>query len=375
MQQERRGLSGLADSKYLLSILDSMGASFYVIDVYGNYVAMNELATREICGGLNAEVVNKNVWYNCRLAMTQNKRIISEEFSSGKWWFTIKQPLCDENKCVGVMVLGFDITNQKRALDKCIQFAQEKIQLAQEHTNNLQMFTHSLLQGLSGAFGGVKHRVDSLQFGLPLLRDIAIGMKVTKGRRNLLLNMTDTIGLVKKAVDSVSQLCETTKVNLRVAQIQKEQFKLSSIADALYTAIRDYPFGVGENRLLHCDFRNDFYFNGVNVYVIQVFVNLLKNAYAAIKRANKGEIFINFVDGEENTQEPPLWHKVVVRDTALGITPEVMLKLFKPYTEANGGIGLGLAFCKMVMRTFGGEITCDSQLGKYTEFTLWFPVG
>ncbi|KAB2836175.1 MAG: ATP-binding protein, partial [Caedimonadaceae bacterium] len=35
--------------------------------------------------------------------------------------------------------------------------------------------------------------------------------------------------------------------------------------------------------------------------------------------------------------------------------------------------GIGLAFCKSVMKSLGGDITCTSQYGEYTEFILTFP--
>src|SRR5690606_35853171 len=35
--------------------------------------------------------------------------------------------------------------------------------------------------------------------------------------------------------------------------------------------------------------------------------------------------------------------------------------------------GLGLAFCKRTMLAFGGDIICESELEKYTRFTLLFP--
>ena len=48
---------------------------------------------------------------------------------------------------------------------------------------------------------------------------------------------------------------------------------------------------------------------------------------------------------------------------------------FQPFGSVGkaGGTGLGLAYCRRVMRAFGGEIECESVLGEYTQFTLRFP--
>jgi len=49
-------------------------------------------------------------------------------------------------------------------------------------------------------------------------------------------------------------------------------------------------------------------------------------------------------------------------------------KIFTHFsTTRKGGSGMGLAFCKMVMQEYGGDITCESELGKYTRFILTFP--
>jgi signal transduction histidine kinase len=60
----------------------------------------------------------------------------------------------------------------------------------------------------------------------------------------------------------------------------------------------------------------------------------------------------------------------------MGIRHEVLPKLFEKFyttTYRGTGLGLGLAFCKMVMNGFGGSISCASEWGQYTTFKLIFP--
>jgi len=44
------------------------------------------------------------------------------------------------------------------------------------------------------------------------------------------------------------------------------------------------------------------------------------------------------------------------------------------FSSTHHGSGIGLAFCKLVMQAYGGNITCQSQQGEFTEFVLSFPV-
>jgi len=69
-------------------------------------------------------------------------------------------------------------------------------------------------------------------------------------------------------------------------------------------------------------------------------------------------------------------HAIIVEDTGTGILPQNLKRIFERFyttTESGHGSGIGLSFCKMVMDGLGGSITCESEFGVYTRFTLLFP--
>ncbi|MBN1764380.1 MAG: hypothetical protein JW860_03905 [Sedimentisphaerales bacterium] len=64
---------------------------------------------------------------------------------------------------------------------------------------------------------------------------------------------------------------------------------------------------------------------------------------------------------------------VEVTDTGSGIRPEHLDKIFEPFftTRQNeGGTGLGLALCRMLISEMGGDIEVESQLGEGTTFRI-----
>ena len=148
-----------------------------------------------------------------------------------------------------------------------------------------------------------------------------------------------------------------------------EGFERYSIAKNVQEAIEQYPFVAYEKSLVVV-MKGDFKYVGSPVLTSHILYKLFKNAFRAIKNANKGNITIKFKTGVK-------YNELIFRDTATGIPAEFLPKMFKLFenkTTTQNSMGLGLAFCKMTMQSYGGDITCDSVEGEYTEFVLRFPV-
>ncbi len=100
----------------------------------------------------------------------------------------------------------------------------------------------------------------------------------------------------------------------------------------------------------------------------QVFLNLLANASQAI--AGKGQIIIKtFSDGEIVT--------ISIRDTGIGMTPEVKKHIFEPFftTKPVGeGTGLGLPITYGIIEAHDGNVEIYSEPGKGSEFVITLPV-
>tara|TARA_B100000900_G_scaffold276711_1_gene236591 strand:+ start:1718 stop:6598 length:4881 start_codon:yes stop_codon:yes gene_type:complete len=105
----------------------------------------------------------------------------------------------------------------------------------------------------------------------------------------------------------------------------------------------------------------------------QILLNLLSNA---TKFTKDGEINILVGDNPEN--DSILDFKVT--DSGIGMTPDQVAKVFKPFTQADekttrkfGGTGLGLTITKMFAEMMGGNIQLSSVINKGTTFTVSIP--
>jgi signal transduction histidine kinase len=67
-------------------------------------------------------------------------------------------------------------------------------------------------------------------------------------------------------------------------------------------------------------------------------------------------------------------------DTGIGISPENLQKLFKPFVQVDSrlsrqyeGTGLGLALVKKLVELHGGSVEVQSEVGVGSRFTFILP--
>jgi hypothetical protein len=105
----------------------------------------------------------------------------------------------------------------------------------------------------------------------------------------------------------------------------------------------------------------------------QVLWNLLKNAIKFTPEG--GTVTVTTASHEDNRCV------VRVRDTGLGIAPEVLPRIFNAFEQGHdritrqfGGMGLGLAISKALVELHGGTIRAESEgVGLGTTFEITWP--
>ena len=96
----------------------------------------------------------------------------------------------------------------------------------------------------------------------------------------------------------------------------------------------------------------------------RVLINLLKNAEQSIPEGRQGVIRITVRKKEGKVE-------IRIRDNGQGIPENLREKIFQPnFTTKSSGMGLGLAICKRIIESMGGEIGFVSEVGVGTEFFI-----
>jgi two-component system nitrogen regulation sensor histidine kinase GlnL len=115
--------------------------------------------------------------------------------------------------------------------------------------------------------------------------------------------------------------------------------------------------------------------------LVQVFLNLVKNAAEALERTPKPEIRFQTafrpgikisVSGVLDRISLPL--EITIEDNGPGVPPDILPILFDPFvTTKSNGSGLGLALVAKVVGDHGGVVDCDSRPGR-TRFRILLPI-
>lgn len=102
----------------------------------------------------------------------------------------------------------------------------------------------------------------------------------------------------------------------------------------------------------------------------QVLTNLMANA---IKFTEKGEVVVQALTNIQDTGHAAV--HLSVKDTGIGISPEIRNHLFRPFSQADGsttrkygGTGLGLAISSKLVSHMGGTLEVESEPHKGSNF-------
>ena len=177
----------------------------------------------------------------------------------------------------------------------------------------------------------------------------------------------------------INDILDFSKIEARQLEMEQIPFRLDTILANVTDIVQQK---VNQKRLqLRVATEGDVALDlvGDQHRLSQILVNLLNNA---VKFTETGGVSL------ETTLQKRLPGRVklkfTVRDTGIGISDELLKKLFQPFTQADGsttrrfgGTGLGLSISKQLVQLMDGEIWCESrsEQGSTFCFTAWFGAG
>ena len=180
--------------------------------------------------------------------------------------------------------------------------------------------------------------------------------------------------LLETIFRNAKRLSRLTEDILDVTKIESQSLKLHkqncNLKDIIVNVFEDYNIKKRQqkniNLLYHCN--EDIIIEADKMRLTQVISNLLNNS---IKFTKEGEISVN-VERDDIAQ----LIIVSVRDTGLGIDPEILPRLFTKFASRSfEGTGLGLYISKSIIEAHGGRIWTQNNDGnKGATFSFSLPL-
>ncbi|PIG30907.1 PAS domain S-box-containing protein [Janthinobacterium sp. 35] len=174
----------------------------------------------------------------------------------------------------------------------------------------------------------------------------------------------------------INDVLDVSKIEAGHMSIERAPFRLAEviekIAASMGVAAHDKPIAVrigplpdGVDQVL-----------GDALRLEQVLVNLTSNA---IKFTAQGTV--ELLSALESRDGNAAVLRFSVRDTGIGIAPEVQETIFSAFSQADtsttrrfGGTGLGLTICRQLVSLMGGSLHLQSRQGQGSEFSFTVPL-
>lgn len=385
--------------------LKLLPGSIYLKDIKGVYLGCNKFQAEMAGFDSPSDIIGKTdydlPWKNDADVITANdKKImrngIAEELIEKAILFdnteiimqSIKAPLCDNyGKVIGIVGVSLDITARKQAEERELKALAElaasetKRKMAEEEVKRAVMvLAGSIAHDLRTPLFCLRSDNHMLENCLPILlkyyhaakeAGLEIGIEPTRNvvkwieeqLPNLPHNNEQIIAGMHTFIDDN---LKAIKVSTSGGLLKEDLVECKSYKE-IDNALKSYPFKEGEKELIQYDRTYYFNFMGNPILFMRIIFNLLNNSFYQINKNGKGEIFIS-------SEEHPEFNIIRFKDTGGGASNEIAGHIFEGYkTTKEQGTGVGLAFCNLTMRSFGGDMTCHSVDGDYIEFVLTFP--
>lgn len=289
-------------------------------------------------------------------------RIISKD-GDVRWVYEAIQNLCD-NSGKPIMLQGaiYDVTDRKRAEEE-----KERLedQLQQAHK----------MEALGTLAGAIAHEFNNIlwiiigntELALYQIHDRHSAQNTLEGVLKACLRAEDVV----KQILTFSRQSEVKKRPLQISLVVEEGLKL--LEASLPTTIKISQ----KIECSSCIVLTD------PTQIHQVLIDLCVNATHAMRE--KGgvlEVSLSDVELDADTvaQYPDLlpgsYLRLSVSDTGCGIDPQIIDRIFEPYFTTKGlaeGTGMGLAVVHGIVKSHGGMITVQSELGKGTTCHVFLP--
>ena len=264
----------------------------------------------------------------------------------------------EQGQITGALTCFHDVTERSRLVQQTREQALALAELARRKDEFLAMLSHELRNPLASIFNAVH-----------LLRLQQDESPVQHQARSIIERQ---VGQLKHLVDD---LLDVSRIRTGRIQLRSEPVAVGAIVARAVETTRPL-IALHRHELSVAMPPEPVWLNADAARLEQVLVNLLTNA--AKYTEDGGRIRLS-VEHEQHALPPMV--AIKVRDTGIGIAPDLLPHIFDLFTQAErslhraeGGLGIGLSLVQRLVELHGGTVTASSVPGQGSDFVLRLPM-
>lgn len=173
---------------------------------------------------------------------------------------------------------------------------------------------------------------------------------------DLLESSINGLEVIGERSEALIRFVQSYRMLTQVPKLNIESIKIYDLFDRLSILISPFKDEY-QSKVEFVYPENDFEIHVDEQMLIQVIINLVKNALEALIVQNDGVVKVEVSTG--------LTTSLVVCDNGPGIDAEVKDSIFIPFfTTKEKGTGVGLSYSRQIIKAHGGTILCKSEPGE-----------
>lgn len=184
---------------------------------------------------------------------------------------------------------------------------------------------------------------------------------------------SETAETIQMAAEQTERLTKLVKTLLDMSELQTvartDEIELGALVEEVLADLE--PLARERGIALNAGCCGELYMTGSDILIYRVVFNLVENAI----RYNRdgGSVYVSVNKRDTNAV-------IDIRDTGSGIAPEYIERVFEPFFRVDksrsrelGGVGLGLALVREIVRLHDGSIAVSESNEEGTTFEVVFP--
>jgi signal transduction histidine kinase/two-component SAPR family response regulator/HPt (histidine-containing phosphotransfer) domain-containing protein len=269
----------------------------------------------------------------------------------------------------------FEVTELRARLSAALKIKRQFGDLLhrQRELMSARIAAESAARAKADFLAAMSHEIRTPMNGVVAMVGLLLETQLTAEQRGYL----ETIHASSEALLTIiNDILDFSKIEAGKLELDSRPFDLRACVEETLDLMAAKAFEKNLDLVYQMDDEIVSLVEGDALRLRQVLVNLLSNG---IKFTKSGEILVQIkllsAKAEEKQNRSLLHVHFSVRDTGIGIPPDRLARLFKPFTQADpstahryGGTGLGLAISKQLVELMGGKMWAESVAGEGSTF-------